>query len=326
MFGKILKLKQPDLWNKINIKSISLLPFSFLYYLGFSLKRLFVSKTSFKKSFVVAIGNVTVGGGGKTPTALWFSEELNKELNRKYKICCVSKGYHGSLKGPLLVTKMHSEEEVGDEALLLNEKLPTIISKDKIEGIKFAEEQGFNIIIVDDAFQTLKLQADFNILVIDGEFLFGNGFLLPAGPLREPVSSALKKANMIINIGGKEKRFGKPQCNAYIQPKTFIYEKAIAFSGIARPKKFFNLLKRSSFRIIKEISFSDHHRYTIEEIENLILEAKRLNAKLITTKKDWVRLNNEFKQKIEYIDTELAITNGDSLISIIKQKIDEKGI
>ena len=177
----------------------------------------------------------------------------------------------------------------------------------------------FAAIILDDGMQNKSLYYDFTILVVDGKIGFGNEFLIPAGPMREPFYSGIKKADMIIVIGDAKvellKKFkGKIVIKAQIKvinSEKFLGKKLIAFCGLAYPQKFFSLLEREGMEVIKTLPFADHHTYKRSELEKIYQIAQSGNATLVTTKKDWVKFPPDFQKKIQYLDIDLELENKD---------------
>ena len=161
-----------------------LTPFSWIWTLGLKHR---LNVPSYKvKVPVICIGNINLGGVGKTPAVIAFTEKL-KEIGLNPHI--VSKGYRGKLTGPILVSEKHDSKDVGDEPILLSSFAPTWVSKDRVKGAKEAVENGCDIIILDDGFQNGYLHKDFSVIVVDAKRGFGNERVFPAGPLRESVES-----------------------------------------------------------------------------------------------------------------------------------------
>jgi len=219
--------------------------------------------------------------------------------------------------------------EVGDEPLLLAEFAPTFVAKDRFFGAQQIESmKNFSAILLDDGMQNNALQADFTVMVIDATIGFGNEFLIPAGPMREPLHHGLKKADIAVVIGEmnddlRQKLQGKKIVMAKIMPlnlEKFFGKKFIAFCGLAYPEKFFSFLRKNNLEILRQFEFRDHHPYKIEELENLLKHAAEQGAGLITTKKDWVKFPAEYKEKISYLDIELKFDD-EKLIKAELQKI-----
>ena len=192
-------LKAPKFWYKKNDTYISntLYPLSLLFRFGTKLRNIFSIKSNTDLP-VICIGNIVVGGAGKTPVAI----KLGTLLKQKgYKPNFVSKGYGGIEKNNTLIKEWHSAQSVGDESLLLSEVAHTWIGKDRNKSFILAKENGADCIIMDDGFQNPTLQKDFSIIVINGEQGFGNKRVIPSGPLRESISRGISRANLIIVIG-----------------------------------------------------------------------------------------------------------------------------
>lgn len=304
-----MKLRQPNLWQNKSIASSLLLLFSSLYYAISNLRKYITHP--YKPSIpTICIGNITVGGAGKTPIAISIGNFLKKE---GYNITYLSKGYKGKLDGPLVVTKEHSAIEVGDEPLLLAKIARTVISKNRKAGIKFIEDSlEADLIIMDDGLQNPTIEKHLSILVVDGTFGLGNRRIFPAGPLRETVRSALKKTDTIVIIGDdKQKSFKnltKNIVNVEIKPinkKSNNKGKFIGFAGIGNPDKFFKTLEGLKYDLIESVAFEDHHIYTNEDIEKLINKAAKAGAKLITTSKDIVKIDPEIAKNIQVLEIEI---------------------
>jgi len=283
---------------------------------------------------VICIGNLVAGGQGKTPAALSIGKAL-KAAGKEVHF--LSRGYGGSLEGPLQVEpNHHTASEVGDEPLLLAETAPAWISVDRQAGIEAAYTRGAEIIVMDDGFQNPLVKKDLSIIVIDGETGFGNGRLIPAGPLREGVTVGLARAQAVVIIG--EDRFNlkdalsdiakgfahnpietfaarlKPDANAL----TYKDKKVFAFAGIGRPKKFFNTVLEIECDLVGAKTFEDHHPYTEKEISSLLETAKKGGAILVTTAKDHVRLPAPQKKDVAILSVTLDWTDASALDSLLK--------
>ncbi len=255
---------------------------------------------------VICIGNFTAGGGGKTPTAIAIAGLL-RELGERPAF--LTRGYGGSVKGPVLVEANSRAAEVGDEPLLLAEQAPTIVSADRAAGARLIEELGgASIVVMDDGFQNHQLFKDFSLIAVDGGAGIGNGLVLPAGPLRAPLASQIARADALLVIGDGNKaaalalefeRAGKPVLNAAIvprdDPRWLGVLPVIGFAGIARPEKFFATLMANGARLVARKSFPDHHRFTDKDAAALIEEENAKACMLVTTEKDWARLPDDDK-------------------------------
>jgi tetraacyldisaccharide 4'-kinase len=252
---------------------------------------------------VICIGNFTAGGGGKTPTAIAVAGLL-KELGAKPAF--LTRGYGGTSKGPVPVKPGRSAEEVGDEPLLLAEVAPTMVSADRPEGAKAIEATDATVIVMDDGFQNPSLAKDLSLVVVDGGAGIGNGLIIPAGPLRAPLDAQIARASALIVIGDEERvaklveafaAQAKPVVKARMVPRQdrrwLSVLPAIGFAGIARPSKFFATLRNEGARLIDTRAYPDHYRYSERQARSLLKEAKDYNAMLVTTEKDYVRLEGE---------------------------------
>ena len=274
----------------------------------------------------MTIGNITMGGAGKTPVVLSIAKILKNNSNKKISI--LTRGYKGKLNGPIMVENHHTIKDVGDEALLLKKEAPTCISKNRIEGIKFLEKQGYDIIITDDGLQDKRFFKNLSILVIDSYFGLGSEMIFPAGPLRETLSSGLSKADLALIIGnGNYKLNSKttPILRANIINKILLTnEKLVAFAGIGNPNKFFQTIKDAEADIVDQVSFPDHHEYSKKDLEKLIKLAKEHDAKLITTEKDYVRISQGYQDKIKTLPIELIWEENEILMKEINTKLLDK--
>ena len=276
-------------------------PLAALYGVGPNLSR--KRQKSFRpRANVICVGNLTLGGTGKTPIAIALAEAL---LGREAKAVFLSRGYRGRLAGPVVVDlTQHSAADVGDEPLLLARTATTIISRDRAAGAALADKLGAEIIIMDDGHQNFSLRKDFSLVVVDAKTGFGNGHLFPAGPLREPIGEGLDRADAVILVGKgnlRPARFEGPILAARLEPtkKDAVEgERLIAFSGIGRPEKFFDTLSEMGGLICAARSFPDHHAYSENDIRQLRANADDLEARLVTTEKDFVRIAPHQRENI----------------------------
>jgi tetraacyldisaccharide 4'-kinase len=329
-------MKAPFFWQKRKSALAFLLaPFGFLY--AYMTQRRLKKNTPYDaKTKVICIGNLSVGGTGKTPVCLALGDFFNK---RGQKFFYLNHGYHSKKQNILINKDSLYTQGLSDEAFILAAKAPTIISKNRKEGALLAEKNGASLLIMDDGFQNPFLHKDFSFLVVDGEKGFGNGRVLPAGPLREPVDKGLARAQAVILIGQdktgaldllnklfqKQKR-SLPILKATIQPAASLVDELkeqplFAFCGIGRPEKFYATLTQAGLKIRRTADFSDHHLYTKKELDFLQDQAQKDGLTLITTRKDAVKLPAFFQEKIKVMDIELIFENEEQLTNLMKDFI-----
>jgi tetraacyldisaccharide 4'-kinase len=254
---------------------------------------------------VICLGNLTVGGAGKTPAAIAVAQLLHAAHERPFFL---SRGYGGRLAGPVRVNAaLHKASDVGDEPLLLTRLAPTVVARDRVAGAKFAQFAGAGVIVMDDGLQNPSLAKDLTIVVIDGSRGIGNGHLIPAGPLRAPLGLQLDRAQALIMVGpadgaafvlDRAQRRGMAVFHARLEPDRSVIaamsgRKALAFAGIGNPDKFFATLTASGIAVAERASFPDHHFYTAAQARDLLARAQAQGLMLVTTEKDLVRLAGE---------------------------------
>ena len=250
---------------------------------------------------VVCIGNLTAGGTGKTPLAIAAARALAARGRRPFFL---SRGYGGSARGPLQVAPEQRAADVGDEPLLLAQAGPAIVARDRREGARLAIERGAGSIVMDDGHQNFALVKELSLVVVDAEQGFGNGRILPAGPLREPVAQGLRRADAIVLMGDGNPplaHYAGPVLRAHLEPEEphlLAGRRVVAFAGIGRPNKFFRSLARLGAELLFAEPFADHHRYAPAEIGALKAKARAENAQLVTTEKDYVRLSGSERHGI----------------------------
>jgi tetraacyldisaccharide 4'-kinase len=251
---------------------------------------------------VICLGNLTIGGAGKTPAALEVGRLLLAAHERPYFL---SRGYGGRLAGPVRVEPArHTAAAVGDEPLLLARLAPTIVSRDRVAGAEAAQRDGATVIVMDDGFQNPSLTKDLAIVLVDGRRGIGNGCVVPAGPLRAPLAAQLEKAHAVVVVGPPQgaaavvesaQSRGIAVFHARLVPDAAMIaaigrRAVLAFAGIGNPEKFFATLLEAGIAVADQISFPDHHDYTASEARTLIRAAEADNLLLLTTEKDLVRL------------------------------------
>ncbi|MAR79232.1 MAG: tetraacyldisaccharide 4'-kinase [Rhodospirillaceae bacterium] len=323
-------LNRPKFWRTSNLLTKILTPLSFIYLVLF-FSRKYLSRKRKVNIPVICIGNITAGGAGKTPVAISIAKFL---ISKGLKPHFLTRGYKGKLKGPILVSNKHSSADVGDEPILLSEVAPTWVSKNKIQGAKSALKSNADLIIMDDGLQNDSIHKDLSILVIDGGYGFGNNKLIPAGPLRESVKSSLTKIDFIVYVNDPSKNvkidlseFKCPILKSNIETITDnidLNKKFSAFCGIARPEKFFSSLKKIGIKLTFSKSFPDHHRYSEDEIMRLIEDSNIDNSLILTTKKDWVRIPEQAKLMVHFLDCKIKFQSIIKLESNLKRILEIK--
>jgi tetraacyldisaccharide 4'-kinase len=254
---------------------------------------------------VICVGNLTVGGAGKTPAALAVGRLL---LAARQHPFFLSRGYGGRPSGPMRVDlSSHTAAAVGDEPLLLARLAPTIVARDRLAGAQAARRGGATVIVMDDGFQNPALAKELAILLVDNRRGIGNGRTLPAGPLRAPLDAQLARAHALVFVGPHRdaaavahlaRRRDIAIFNARLEAdrgtiSALRGRKILAFAGIADPEKFFATLIDAGIAIVERASFPDHHRYTANEAQALLARADAGKLILVTTEKDLARLTGE---------------------------------
>ena len=268
---------------------------------------------------VICIGNLTVGGTGKTPLAMALIARLAGRPEGS-RVVVVSRGYGGSLAGPVLVDPArHLAAEVGDEPLLLAALAPVVVARNRAAGVRLAEAAGAEVILLDDGFQNPSVVKDLSILVVDAVFGFGNQRCLPAGPLREPVAAGFLRADLLLVLGDSlaRKQFlalysGQvPLLEGEVKPLAtgmdWAGSRVIAFAGIGRPEKFFASLRREGAEILREVPLDDHQPLSPALIQRLLAEARAFGAQLVTTEKDAVRLPAAFRAQVMVLPVRVEV-------------------
>jgi len=270
---------------------------------------------------VICIGNAVAGGAGKTPLALAIGQWLKA---RQVQAAFVTRGYGGSETGPLRVdSSRHTAAQVGDEALLLARPLPTFVGRDRLAAARMAIAQGARMLVLDDGLQNYVIEKTFSFLVVDGEFGFGNGLLLPAGPLRESAASAMEKAQAVVVIGGSfQPETSNPILRAALKPSAeagaLRGKNIFGFAGLGRPEKFRCTLEEMGCVVTGFQGFSDHHPYREKELEALQARAQAQNAVLVTTEKDAVRLPEMWRARVTVIPVQLQFAQPEILHALLE--------
>ncbi len=309
-----MKINKPKFWDKkdLSIYSLILLPIAFIYQFLLRAKYFLTIKRDFSVP-IICIGNIYIGGTGKTPISIKIFQIL-KEL--KFN--------------PVIIKKIYNDQT--DEELLLKKYSKTITVKKRVDGVNNAIKEKFDVIILDDGYQDLKINKKLNIVCFNLRQKIGNGLTIPAGPLRENLKS-LRDCDIVFLNGKKDVVFEK-ELEKYNRKLKYIYfeytsqniaelknKKLIAFAGIGNPKNFFEYLKENNLNIIKEISYPDHYDYSEKDLKNLIELKEKSNAVLVTTEKDYLRISPNYNEKFQCVKIETKFHDLDSVKGIIKSKI-----
>ena len=311
-----MKLKKPSFWDykKPNLISYLLLPFTLPIVLNNFLNNKNIKETKNIKK--ICVGNIYVGGTGKTPLSIKLSQIITK-LN--YKTAIIKKFYSDQI----------------DEQELLRKKIKLYCLNKRKKSLAAAIKDKVDVSIFDDGLQDKTINYDLQFVCFNIEKFIGNSFLMPAGPLREKINSIYKYDAIFLNGNEEEttqqikliKKYNKnieifeTYYNAINVNTLDLNNEYLIFSGIGNPDSFKKTLIKNKIKIVKEIIFADHYNYTLKDIKNIKLLAKNLNAKILTTEKDYLRINNKISSGIDFLQIELIIKNEDNLIKFIKSHL-----
>lgn len=329
-------MKAPAFWSnppdRPGWQAAALAPLAALYAAG-TARRLSLGEAYRPGIPVVCVGNISAGGTGKTPTVMALVERLSA-AGREPQV--VSRGHGGRLEGPVRVDPArHTAGDVGDEPLLLAAFGTVWVARDRAAGARAAEAAGAGMLVLDDGFQNPSVAKDLSIVVVDAEAGFGNGHVIPAGPLREPVARGLDRADLVLSIGDASSqrdfsdRWGSlvrcPILSAQLQPLRTGMDwaglRTLAFAGIGRPEKFFRTLRALGADVVRSVPLGDHQPLTGALMKRLEVEAQALTAQLVTTEKDAVRLPSSFRQKVLTLPVRLSFDDPQTIDSMLARAV-----
>ena len=306
-------MRAPGFWRQKGGLSMALAPIGRAYAMAGRISRL---RTPWRAPIpVVCVGNVVVGGAGKTPLALSIGARL---IARGRATHFLTRGYGGRLKGPIRVDKdQYDVRDVGDEALLLADVAPTWVSGDRAAAARTAIDAGADVLVMDDGMQNSTLVKTNTFLVVDGEYGFGNEEIIPAGPLRETVADALERTNEVVIVGPDESELEiRLRRHVTVLRASFVVpsenaqalrgRRIVAFAGIARPVKFLRTLAQIGCDVVRTYEFADHHVFSIDEVMQIVETANGLDATPVTTTKDAIRLPSLARPMVTALPIEVA--------------------
>jgi len=307
-----MNIIKPAFWNKKNLLSLSLYPLTYFIFFINLIKRFSVKKKFSLKT--ICVGNIYVGGTGKTPLSI----KINKILSKNFKTTFIKKKY----------TNQHDEQN------LLKSNGNLICTKHRVNGLRIAQNQNYNVAIIDDGLQEKSIKYDLSIVCFNTSDGIGNGFLLPAGPLRENIS-AIKNYDAIF-LNGERKNTKLSFLLKKINKNLKIFEgkyvplniknfnrkkKFLVFSGLGNPEEFERTLKKNNFKIEEKFIFPDHYKFSNSEINKIKKIAKNKKLEIITSEKDYFRLNKNNKKNIKFLKIELQIKNIEKFAHFLKKRL-----
>ncbi|MEM7739506.1 MAG: tetraacyldisaccharide 4'-kinase [Pseudomonadota bacterium] len=325
-----MNLRAPGFWQaapKTSLRAGLLAPLGALYH-GEVQRRLAMAKPYRASCPVVCVGNATMGGVGKTPFVRMLANELEQAGHRPH---ILTRGYGGSLKGPVRVTSDHAAKDVGDEPLMLASDFPVWVSRDRVLGAKAAADAGASVIVMDDGLQNPHLAKDRSLLLVDADSLFGNEEVFPAGPLRERPEAARARTHAVISVLANQDQKTPDSLRAFaghhpvaeawfgIDAATIPHGPLIAFCGIGGPERFEASLRSAGADIAAFRAFADHHAFKSRELKALTIEAEAKKAALVTTEKDFVRLAPQDRTGITPIPGRMRWRGGDAILRLIQE-------
>lgn len=306
-------MRAPAFWSGPSALSVLLMPLGAVYAAAGKLRRMAVSPQK-PPVPVICIGNLVAGGAGKTPVAQAIARHM---IAQGVDVHFLSRGYGGKLKGPVRVLPgIHDAADVGDEPLLLAGTAPCWVAADRVAGAQAAAADGAQVIVMDDGHQNPSIAKSASIVVVDGETGFGNGRIIPAGPLREPIAEGLARADAVVVLGedragvAQSLPEGMPLLQGHLAPteeaRAMDGETVLAFAGIGRPEKFFDTVRALGCQLVEQRDFPDHHPYSHKEAREIIDAAWAIGALPVTTAKDAVRLPPDLRAPVMVVEVEVV--------------------
>ncbi len=309
----MIKLIKPNFWNKTNIFTVILIPFSAIYFLLITIKKKMTKVRSFKIP-IICVGNIYTGGTGKTPISIHIAKEL---LQKGMKPVILRKFY-----------KNHNDEY----KLIKNKFKNLLLDKSRLNALNKLEVSDHDVVVLDDGLQDYRIKKDLKIVCFNQNQLIGNGFVLPSGPLREGLG-ALKDVDMVLINGDEDKKFTKKILNINNNLRIFYYsyepvnleefknKKLFAIAGIAHPENFFQILEKNKLKVEKKLIFPDHYNFSRKEIEKILKEAESKDFQIIMTEKDYFKIDHFNLEKIKYLKILLKVDNQEIFIDEIRKLI-----
>lgn len=295
-------MRAPAFWREDGATARLLSPLGALY--GAIARKRLAREAPRANLPTIVIGGLSAGGDGKTPLAIAIAQRLNAAGERP---ALLTRGYRrrrGGTSSFVVDVTRHGADEIGDEALLLARVAPTIVGADRLASADLAQRLGATVVILDDGFHSRRVAPDLTLIAIDSDYGAGNRRCIPAGPLRAPLDAQLAAADMLVVIGDGERgreiaaRANKPILAARLAPDANAADamqgaRVVAFAGIARPEKFFNLLEASGAEVAARVCFGDHRRFTQRDYATLLKLRQEQGARLVTTEKDAARMGGQ---------------------------------
>ena len=323
-------MKTPEYWNHRSTLSILLWPLSQVWACATAIRNHF-APASLTSLPIICVGNITAGGTGQKPITAFLYDSL---LAKGYQPAILIRGYGATVTSPIWVDpKQHTVKECGDEALMLAESRNVLVARDRVAGASVIAQRGqHNVILMDDGMQNPFISKTLSIGIFDGSVGIGNGFLIPAGPLRVSLASGVQQMDIALINGDDETNIAAklpaslPRFSASLLPDQTIIDALgdtpiLAFAGIGQPKRFFATLRKAGCNLAHYLAFADHHPYSETDLVRLQEDAMRLGAQLVTTQKDWVRLPAEWRERIVVLPVALAIDDDGALCADVEAAI-----